>query len=75
MPDILKELDKALLRPGRLIARKEFRAMSVLDANRLGQQLGIKHRFTKPATLAEVYAHDVNKGTLVHDEGEKYADD
>jgi hypothetical protein len=66
----VRELDKALLRPGRLIARKEFRSMSVLDANRLAQQLGVKHTFTKPATLAEVYALETNKGTLIHDEGE-----
>ena len=57
----VKELDKALLRPGRLIARKEFRAMTVLDANRLRQQIGIKHTFAKPATLAEVYSFDRNK--------------
>jgi hypothetical protein len=71
----VKELDKALLRPGRLIARKEFRAMTVLDANRLAQQIGIKHQFTKPATLAEVYSFDKNKNTLIHDEGDKYLDD
>jgi SpoVK/Ycf46/Vps4 family AAA+-type ATPase len=66
----LKELDKALLRPGRLIARKEFKAMTILDANRLAQQLGIKHHFTKPATLAEVYSMVINKNTLIHTLGE-----
>ncbi len=71
----IKELDKALLRPGRLIARKEFRPMTVLDANRLGQQIGIKHHFTKPATLAEVYSLDKNKNTLIHDEGDRYLED
>jgi hypothetical protein len=70
----VKELDKALLRPGRLIARKEFRAMSVLDANRLARQLGIKYTFTKPATLAEVYSLVENKNTLIHAEGEKDED-
>jgi hypothetical protein len=62
----LKELDKALLRPGRLIARKEFRAMPALDANILAQQLGIKNHFTKPTTIAEVFAMLENKTTLVH---------
>ncbi len=62
----IKELDKALLRPGRLIARKEFKAMSMIDANRLAQQLGIKHLFIKPATLAEVYALLKDKNTLTH---------
>ena len=71
----VKELDKALLRPGRLTAQKEFRPMSTLDANRLAQQLGVKHTFTKPATLAEVYALEKNKGTLIHDEGEREAGD
>jgi hypothetical protein len=62
----LKELDKALLRPGRLIARKEFKAMPALDANILAQQLGIKNHFTKPTTIAEVFAMLDNKTTLVH---------
>ncbi len=67
----VKELDKALLRPGRLIARKEFRPMTVLDANRLAQQLGINIQFSKPATLAEVYSLDTNKKTLIHGDSEK----
>ncbi|MEI8203181.1 MAG: AAA family ATPase [Bacteroidota bacterium] len=62
----IEELDAALLRPGRLIARKEFKAMSMLDANRLAQQLGIKHHFSAPANIAEVYALLKNKDTLTH---------
>ena len=64
----LKHLDAALLRPGRLIARKEFKALQELDANLLAQRLGIKYHFTKPATLSEIYAKLKNKNTLVHDE-------
>ena len=64
----LKELDAALLRPGRLIARKEFKALPELDANLLAQSLGIKHNFTAPATLSEIYARLKNKSTLIHDE-------
>jgi hypothetical protein len=63
----LQKLDSALLRPGRLIARKEFKALSVLDANLLAQRLGIKHHFKKPATLGEIYAMRKNHDTLVHD--------
>ncbi len=63
----LKQLDKALLRPGRLIARKEFKAMNALDANRLANQLGITHHFTSKATLSEVYSMLKDKNTLVHD--------
>ncbi len=64
----LKELDAALLRPGRLIARKEFKALQELDANLLAQRLGIKHHFSAPATLSEIYALLKNKGTLIHDD-------
>ena len=63
----LKKLDSALLRPGRLIARKEFRKLSELDANVLAQRLGIKHHFKKSATLGEIYAMRKNKNTLIHD--------
>jgi ATP-dependent 26S proteasome regulatory subunit len=63
----LRKLDSALLRPGRLLARKEFKALSVLDANLLAQRLGIKHHFTKPTTLGEVYAMQRDAHTLVHD--------
>ncbi len=64
----LKHLDAALLRPGRLIARKEFKALQELDANLLAQRLGIKYHFTEPATLSEIYAKLKNKNTLIHDE-------
>jgi hypothetical protein len=62
----LKILDKALLRPGRLLARKEFGPMPPLDANILARQLGINHHFTKPTTIARVYSFIKNKGTLQH---------
>jgi len=63
----LRKLDSALLRPGRLIARKEFKALSELDANLLAQRLGIKHHFKGPATLGEIYAKLKNSNTLIHD--------
>lgn len=63
----LKKLDSALLRPGRLIARKEFKPLGELDANLLAQRLGIKHHFTAPATLGEIYALRKNQNTLIHD--------
>jgi hypothetical protein len=63
----LRKLDSALLRPGRLIARKEFKALPELDANLLAQRLGIKHHFTGPATLGEIYSLRKNKDTLIHD--------
>lgn len=63
----LKKLDSALLRPGRLIARKEFKALNELDANLLAQRLGIKHHFKKSATLGEIYSFGKNMSTLIHD--------
>ncbi len=66
----LKKLDAALLRPGRLIARKEFKALGELDANLLAQRLGIKHHFTKPTTLSEIYSMLQNKNTIIHEGGE-----
>jgi hypothetical protein len=63
----VKKLDSALLRPGRLIARKEFKPLSVIDANRLGQRIGLKHHFKTPATLGEIYALLKNNNTIVHE--------
>jgi ATP-dependent 26S proteasome regulatory subunit len=60
------ELDKALLRPGRLLARKEFRKLSAIDANLLASKLKVKHHFTKPVTIAEVFAKRKNKASLTH---------
>jgi hypothetical protein len=63
----LSKLDSALLRPGRLLARKEFKRLSELDANLLAHRLGIKHHFNKPASLGEIYAMLQNQNTLIHD--------
>jgi len=63
----LRKLDSALLRPGRLLARKEFKPLSTLDANLLAQRLGIKKHFSKPTSLGEIYAMLSNQNTLVHD--------
>lgn len=64
----LKELDSALLRPGRLLARKEFRPLSMIDANLLAIELGISHRFDGPATLSEIYALLPSGHTILHQE-------
>lgn len=64
----LKQLDPALLRPGRLIARKEFKALNELDANLLAQRLGINFRFRKPTALSEIYAKLKDKGTIIHED-------
>ena len=64
----LKQLDAALLRPGRLIARKEFKALPELEANILAQRLGVKYHFEEPATLSEIYAKIKNQNTIIHEE-------
>ena len=63
----LRKLDSALLRPGRLIARKEFKPLSEIDANVLSKRLGIDHHFKGRATLGEIYALRKNQETLIHD--------
>ena len=62
----LRELDKALLRPGRLLARKEFRKLTAIDANVLASTLKVNYHFTKPVTIAEVFAKRKNKASLTH---------
>ncbi len=62
----LKKLDSALLRPGRLLARKEFKSLSQLDANLLAQRIGINHHFKKSASLGEIYAMKKNQSILIH---------
>jgi len=66
----LSKLDAALLRPGRLIARKEFKPLSILDANRLAQRLGIKKEIKKPTTLSQIYAMIEGKSTIIHNPNE-----
>ncbi len=66
----LNKLDAALLRPGRLIARKEFKPLSVLDANRLAQRLGIKKEIKTPTTLSQIYAMLEGKNTIIHNPNE-----
>jgi hypothetical protein len=63
----LRKLDSALLRPGRLIARKEFKPLPELEANILAQRLGIKKPIKSEATLGEIYAMRKNQNTLIHD--------
>lgn len=49
------DLDPAILRPGRLIAHREFGPLSASEAGRLAEHLGAKVKvFNGPATLAEI---------------------
>jgi ATP-dependent 26S proteasome regulatory subunit len=49
------EIDKALMRKGRLIAEHRFEALSIDDTRRLVDELKIDIEVTEPMTLAEIY--------------------
>ena len=50
----LSKIDEALLRKGRLIAKYEFKALSVEKAQRLSNHFGHKTTITKPMTVADI---------------------
>jgi energy-coupling factor transporter ATP-binding protein EcfA2 len=54
----IQNIDKALLRKGRLIVDYEFRKLSVPNTNKLFQYLGINHVSDKELTLADIYNHN-----------------
>lgn len=54
----IRNIDKALLRKGRLIALYEFKALQKDKANKLSVELGYEPRFTNDATLADIYNQD-----------------
>ena len=49
------KIDSALLRKGRLIAKYEFKELSIEKAQALSDSLGFKTTIDKPLTLAEIY--------------------
>jgi SpoVK/Ycf46/Vps4 family AAA+-type ATPase len=67
----ISKIDSALLRPGRLLARKEFKKMDELQAENLAAALGIEKPETDlnkyPITLAEFYNNRKAKNILTHD--------
>jgi len=63
----LSKIDEALLRPERLIARKEFKKLKPSDANALASYLGMDAKFTKDATTAEIYSFNKKTEILVHE--------
>lgn len=52
---IADEIDKALMRKGRLIARYEFRELETDLANNLSANLGYGRPFHSPALLTDIY--------------------
>lgn len=51
------KLDPAIIRPGRLIASREFRRLSPLEAERIAEGRGIKLEPQESYSLAEIYNH------------------
>jgi len=67
----ISKIDPALLRPGRLIARKEFKRLDELQTENLANALGIVKPNIElgkyPITLAEFYNNRKAKNILTHD--------
>ncbi len=51
----LSNVDKALMRKGRLISKYEFKALETEKANSLSQKLGYTGLFTEPKVLSDIY--------------------
>jgi len=51
------EIEPALLRSGRLLAKKEFKKLSVKETNKLAKHIGLKKEFTKEMTVADIYSY------------------
>ncbi|MDD3738796.1 MAG: AAA family ATPase [Lentimicrobiaceae bacterium] len=54
----LSELDKALIRKGRLIAKYEFKELEASKAQALSNKLGFNSKIEKPMTLTDIYNQD-----------------
>ena len=63
----IRNIDEALLRPERLVARKDFRKLTVKDSQSLAEFLKIEKMITKESTLAEIYSHKKQKEILIHE--------
>lgn len=73
----LNDLDKALLRPERLIARKEFKKLTIDSAKKLAEMIGMDpNSITKELSLAELYSVKNDNEVLVHgvDKSRAYGD-
>lgn len=68
----LSNLDKALLRPERLIARKEFVPLTKENGLLLAEKIKIdKDKIIDGMTLADIYSIKKNSEVLLHDVGTK----
>lgn len=67
----LDYIDKALLRPERLLARKEFTNLSVEDSQRLLDHLQIDYVTEVEMSLADIYSLKNSRSVLYHNIKEK----
>jgi hypothetical protein len=67
----LSNIDEALLRPERLIARKEFKKLKKEDAILLAKSLGVDRNVEDDMTLAEIYSQSKSNEVLVHEYNNK----
>lgn len=51
----LSQIDRALLRKGRLIAKYEFKELALSKAQKLSKKLGFEHKIVRPMSLSEIY--------------------
>ena len=63
----LANIDDALLRPERLIARKEFKKLKKEDAQLLADKLKINKKIEADSSLAEIYSQSKHSEILVHE--------
>ena len=63
----LDNIDEALLRPERMIARKEFKKLSPEDANKLAKSIGLDKTYDTSISLAEIYSQRKAREILVHE--------
>jgi len=61
----VKQIDPAILRKGRLIARYEFKELEVAKAKLLAEKIGYPNPVTAPITIAELYSKDSMDFSLI----------
>ncbi len=64
----LKEIDKAILRKGRLVARYEFKELKLNKAKALAEKLGVNNNIHKDLTLAEIYNLEKHDYSIIDDD-------
>jgi len=66
-----KIIDEALLRKGRLMVNYKFKKLTVTQANKLSEYIGLNKKYTESKTLAEIYEEKVGKQLIEVDEAKK----